>query len=40
MIYLISMGLDSEESFKIMENVGRELWQKENVTNGRNGSRI
>ena len=35
MTYLINQGLDSEESFTIMERVGREPWQKENARSGR-----
>jgi DNA polymerase-3 subunit alpha (Gram-positive type) len=39
MTYLIGMGLDSEESFKIME-AGREPWQRENAETGQSGKRI
>ena len=35
MTYLINKGMDSEESFTIMERVRKGRWPKENVRNGR-----
>lgn len=39
MTYLINKGMDSEESFTIMERVRKEPLQKENVKNGRSSKR-